>query len=135
MVGVYAPLNMHCLINISRAINKWQKRLKKCRNQYLSKHCLEIDVCFETKTDVFPTPHPNPNPTLPILHRNLDGVTSRFLLHYIHHLHGFVLTFVKLENCVCKTQVIIPCPEPVLTLCPILTHDPQHIQLILETNV
>ena len=28
-----------------------------------------------------------------------------------------------------------PCPKPVLILCPILTHDPQHIQLILETNV
>ena len=28
-----------------------------------------------------------------------------------------------------------PCPEPVLTPWPILTHDPQHIQSILETNV
>ena len=28
-----------------------------------------------------------------------------------------------------------PCPKPVLTPCPILTHDPQHIQSILETNV
>ena len=28
-----------------------------------------------------------------------------------------------------------PCPKPVLTPCPILTHDPQHIQLILETDV
>ena len=27
------------------------------------------------------------------------------------------------------------CPKPVLTPCPILTHDPQHIQSILETNV
>ena len=26
-----------------------------------------------------------------------------------------------------------PCPKPVLTPCPILTHDPQHIQSILET--
>ena len=41
----------------------------------------------------------------------------------------------KLENCVCKTQVMPPCPKPVLTPCPILTHDPQHIQSILETNV
>ena len=28
-----------------------------------------------------------------------------------------------------------PCPKPVLTPCPILTHEPQHIQSILETNV
>ena len=42
---------------------------------------------------------------------------------------------MKLENCVCKTQVMPPCPKPVLTPCPILTHDPQHIQSILETNV
>ena len=28
-----------------------------------------------------------------------------------------------------------PCPKPVLTPCPILTHGPQHIQSILETNV
>ena len=28
-----------------------------------------------------------------------------------------------------------PCPKPVLIPCPILTHDPQHIQSILETNV
>ena len=28
-----------------------------------------------------------------------------------------------------------PCLKPVLTPCPILTHDPQHIQSILETNV
>ena len=28
-----------------------------------------------------------------------------------------------------------PCPKPDLTPCPILTHDPQHIQSILETNV
>ena len=33
-----------------------------------------------------------------------------------------------------------PCPKPVLTPCPILTHDPQHIQSILpfkliQTNV
>ena len=28
-----------------------------------------------------------------------------------------------------------PCPKPVLTPCPILTHDPQHMQSILETNV
>ena len=28
-----------------------------------------------------------------------------------------------------------PCPKPVLTPCPILTHDPQHIKSILETNV
>ena len=28
-----------------------------------------------------------------------------------------------------------PCPKPVLTPCPILTHDSQHIQSILETNV
>ena len=28
-----------------------------------------------------------------------------------------------------------PCPKPVLTPCFILTHDPQHIQSILETNV
>ena len=41
----------------------------------------------------------------------------------------------KLENCVCKTQVMRPCPKPVLTPCPTLTHDPQHIQSILETNV
>ena len=41
----------------------------------------------------------------------------------------------KLENCVCKTQVMPPCPKPVLTPCLILTHDPQHIQSILETNV
>ena len=41
----------------------------------------------------------------------------------------------KLENCVYKTQVMPPCPKPVLTPCPILTHDPQHIQSILETNV
>ena len=41
----------------------------------------------------------------------------------------------KLENCVCKTQVMPPCPKLVLTPCPILTHDPQHIQSILETNV
>ena len=42
---------------------------------------------------------------------------------------------LKLENCVCKTQVMPPCPKPVLTPCPILTHDPQHIHSILETNV
>ena len=41
----------------------------------------------------------------------------------------------KLENWVCKTQVMPPCPKPVLTPCPILTHDPQHIQSILEANV
>ena len=41
----------------------------------------------------------------------------------------------KLENCVCKTVVMPPCPKPVLTPCPILTHDPQHIQSILEINV
>ena len=41
----------------------------------------------------------------------------------------------KLENCVCKTKVMPPCPKPVLTPCSILTHDPQHIQSILETNV
>ena len=41
----------------------------------------------------------------------------------------------ELENCVCKTQVMPPCSKPVLTPCPILTHDPQHIQSILETNV
>ena len=41
----------------------------------------------------------------------------------------------KLENCVCKTQVMPPCPKPVLTPCSILTHDPQHIQSIQETNV
>ena len=41
----------------------------------------------------------------------------------------------KLENCVCKTQVMPPCPQPVLTPCHILTHDPQHIQSILETNI
>ena len=41
----------------------------------------------------------------------------------------------KLENCVCKTQVMPPYPKPVLTTCPILTHDPQHIHSILETNV
>ena len=41
----------------------------------------------------------------------------------------------KLENCVYKTQVMPPCPKPVLTPWPILTHDPQHIQSILETNV
>ena len=41
----------------------------------------------------------------------------------------------KLENCVCKTQVMPPCPKTVLSPCPILTHDPQHIQSILETNV
>ena len=28
-----------------------------------------------------------------------------------------------------------PCPKPALTPCPILTHDPQHIQSIVETNV
>ena len=28
-----------------------------------------------------------------------------------------------------------PWPKPVLTPCSILTHDPQHIQSILETNV
>ena len=28
-----------------------------------------------------------------------------------------------------------PCPKPVLTPCTILTHDPQHIQSILEINV
>ena len=41
----------------------------------------------------------------------------------------------KLENCVCKTQVTPPCPKQVLTPCHILTHDPQHIQSILETNI
>ena len=41
----------------------------------------------------------------------------------------------KLENCVCKTQVMPPCPKPVLTPCPILTHDPQHIQSIVKTIV
>ena len=30
----------------------------------------------------------------------------------------------KIENCVCKIQVMPPCPKPVLTPCPILTHDP-----------
>ena len=28
-----------------------------------------------------------------------------------------------------------PCPKPVLTPYPILTHDPQHIQSIVKTNV
>ena len=28
-----------------------------------------------------------------------------------------------------------PCPKPVLTHSPILTHDPQHIQSIQQTNV
>ena len=28
-----------------------------------------------------------------------------------------------------------PCPKQALTPCPILTHNPQHIQSILETNV
>ena len=42
---------------------------------------------------------------------------------------------LQLENCVCKTQVMPPCPKPVLTPCPIFTHDPQLIQSILETNV
>ena len=41
----------------------------------------------------------------------------------------------KLENCVCKTQVMPPCLKPVFTPCPILTHDTQHIQSILEINV
>ena len=27
------------------------------------------------------------------------------------------------------------CPKPVITPCPILIHDPEHIQSILETNV
>ena len=49
---------------------------------------------------------------------------------------GYLSFQLKLENCVCKTQVMPPpCPKPVLTPCPILTHDPQHIQSILETNV
>ena len=26
--------------------------------------------------------------------------------------------YTKLENCVCKTQVMPPCPKPVLTPCP-----------------
>ena len=43
--------------------------------------------------------------------------------------------YIELENCVCKTQVMPPCPKPVLTPCPILTIDPQYIQSILETNV
>ena len=47
----------------------------------------------------------------------------------------WAIEYKKLENCVCKTQVMPPCPKPVLTPCPILTHDPQHIQSILETNV
>ena len=41
----------------------------------------------------------------------------------------------KIENCVCKTQVMPPCPKPVLTPCSILIHDPHHIPSILETNV
>ena len=28
-----------------------------------------------------------------------------------------------------------PCPKPVFTPCPVLTHDLQHIQSILDTNV
>ena len=47
----------------------------------------------------------------------------------------FCIIQLNLENCVYKTQVMPPSPKPVLTPCPILTHDPQHIQSILETNV
>ena len=35
-------------------------------------------------------------------------------------MHAAVKKEKKLENCVCKTQVMPPCPEPVLTPCPIL---------------
>ena len=42
---------------------------------------------------------------------------------------------MKLDNCVCNLQVMPPFPKPVLSTCPILIHDPQHIQSILETNV
>ena len=35
---------------------------------------------------------------------------------------------IKLENCACKTQVMPPSPKPVLTPCPIFTHDPQQCQ-------
>ena len=56
---------------------------------------------------------------------NFQNLISQICMYFL----------LKLENCVCKTQVMPLCPKPVLTLCPILTHDPQHIQSILETNV
>ena len=57
----------------------------------------------------------------------------RMFVNYLGDMKRFKL---KLEKFVCKTQVMPPCPKPaVLTPCPILTHDPQHIQSILETNV
>ena len=55
---------------------------------------------------------------------------------FVNYLGDMKRFKLKLEKFVCKTQVMPPCPKPaVLTPCPILTHDPQHIQSILETNV
>ena len=68
--------------------------------------------------------------TCPKLHVHLTPLHIKqvLIMHVFHTLY-------KLENCVSKTQVMPPYLKPVLTPCPILTHDPQHIQSILETNV
>ena len=67
-----------------------------------------------------------------------DYVTN-FIIHVCKaNLAEFMtqpLYILRLENCACKKQVMPPCPKPALTPSPILTHDPQHIQSILETNV
>ena len=60
------------------------------------------------------------------------------------HMHTFNMLLIAVQSFKMNawkpweeliTQVKPPCPKPVLTPCPILTHDPQHIQSILETNV
>ena len=61
--------------------------------------------------------------------------SGRQRIHLKHQALFSSKDISKLENCVCETQVMPPCGKPVLTPCPILTHDPQHIQSILETNV
>ena len=59
------------------------------------------------------------------------GLNMGWLTYLLYHSSPKI----KLENCVCKTQVMPPCPKLVLNACPTLTHDPQLIQSILETNV
>ena len=45
------------------------------------------------------------------------------------------LRLSKLENCICKTQMMPPCPTPVPTHCPTPPMTLQHIQSTLKTNV
>ena len=61
--------------------------------------------------------------------------SARQRIHMMHQALFSSKDKSKLDNCVCKTQVMPPCPKPVLTPCPIPTHDSPHIQSILETNV